>query len=115
MSSAAMQVAHPDLRALLQSPPPAAPPALLAAQLRLAWSGLCHVRLGSGCLLEFVSVDVVARVGDFVRLADVYRARVRQAQLIHELRASTPVGSDDVARASRPRRRPSVGCNCCLQ
>ena len=83
------------VRAMLHSPPPAAP--LVAARIRLAWSKLCHDRLSSGCLLEFVSVDVASRVGHFVGLA-VYRLLLRQAQLIHEFRASTAADSDDVAR-----------------
>ena len=84
------------VRAVLHTPPPAAP--LVAAQLRLAWSTLCHDRLGARCLLEFVPIDVVARVGHFVGIAVVYRARLRQAKLIHEFRTSTSVDSDDVAR-----------------
>jgi hypothetical protein len=48
-------------------------------------------------MLEFVSIDVVACVGGFLGAA-VYRARLRQAQLIHEFRTSTSEGSDDVAR-----------------
>ena len=84
------------VRAVLFAPPPATP--LVAAQLRLAWSTMCHDRLGDGCLLEFVPIDVVARVGHFVGFSVVYRARLRQAKLIHEFRTSTSVDSDDVAR-----------------
>ena len=86
---------YPTVRAVLDTPPPSAP--LVAARLRLAWSKLCHERLGSGCVLELVSVDVAARVGHFVGKA-VYRALLRQAQLIHEFRTSTSADSDDVAR-----------------
>ena len=114
----------PDICELLRSPPPAPPP-LVAAHVRLGWSKLCHDRLCSGRLLEFVSVDVVACVGHLVGVADVYRARVRQAQLVHELRASTSVDSDDVARARLIDARwdvaiaveslPSSGRHCSLQ
>ena len=87
---------YPDVHALLLTPPPAA--SLIAAQLRLAWSGLLHERLGSDCFLfEIVSIDVAACIGHFLEVA-VYRARLRQAQLIHEFRTSTSVDSDDVAR-----------------
>ena len=48
-------------------------------------------------MYELVSVDVAARVGHFVGKA-VYRALMRQAQLIHEFRTSTSADSDDVAR-----------------
>ena len=75
--------------------PLAAP--LVAAQVRLAWSGLCHERLGSSSMLEFVSIDVVACVGGFLGPA-VYRVLLRQAQLIHEFRTRTSEDSDDVAR-----------------
>ena len=85
------------VRAVLHTPPLAA--TLVAAQLRLAWSKLCHDRLGVGCLLDFVSIDVVARVGNFVGVEVVYRARLRQEMLIHEFRTSTSVDSDYVARA----------------
>ncbi len=85
----------PAVRAVLHAPPSAA--SLIAAQLRLAWSGLCHERLGSECLFEFVSTDVVACVGRFVGVA-VYRARLRQTQLIHEFRTITSEESGDVAR-----------------
>jgi hypothetical protein len=84
------------VRAVLHSPPPAAP--LVAAQLRLAWSTLCHDRLGAGSFLEFVPIDVVARVGHFVGISVVYRARLRQAKLIHEFRTRTSADSGDVAR-----------------
>ena len=84
------------VRAVLNTPPPAAP--LVAAQIRLAWSMLCHHRLGAGSFPEFVPIDVVARAAHFVGITVVYRARLRQAKLIHEFRTSTSVDSDDVAR-----------------
>ena len=93
---AQISLRYPTVRAVLATPPPSAP--LVAARLRLAWSELCHQRLGAGCVLELVSVDVAARVGHFVGKA-VYRALMRQAQLIHEFRTSTSADSDDVARA----------------
>eukprot|EP01043_Picozoa_sp_COSAG02_P056420 COSAG02_NODE_6686_length_3420_cov_4.155074_2_plen_398_part_00 len=87
---------YPDVQAVLHNPPPAA--SLTAAQLRLAWSKLLHERLGSGSLLfEIVSIDVADCVGRLLGVA-VYRARLRQAQLIHDFRTSTAVDSDDVAR-----------------
>ena len=87
---------YPTVLAVLDTPPPSAP--LVAARLRLAWSELGHERLGYECVLtELVSVDVAARVGHFIGKA-VYRALLRQAQLIHEFRTSTSADSDDVAR-----------------
>ena len=86
---------YPTVHAVLDTPPPIAP--AVAAQLRLAWSKLCHDRLSSECLLEFVSVDVASRVGHFVGIA-VYRLLLRQTQLIHEFRANTMVDNDDVAQ-----------------
>ena len=88
----------PDIRALLHPPPPAPP--LVAAQLRLSFSGLCHQRLGSASLIKFVSGDVVGHVGHFVGVADVYRARVRQANSMLKLRASTSGDSDEVAHGA---------------
>ena len=81
-----------------RSTPPAPP--LVAAQLRLSFSGLCHERLGSASVIKFVSGDVVGHIGHFVGVADVYQARLRQAHSIHKLRASTPGDSDEVARGA---------------
>jgi hypothetical protein len=66
LNSSQLAQCPPDIRALMHSPPPAAP--LIAAQIRLEWSKLGHARLASGCLLEFVSVDLVDHVGHFVGL-----------------------------------------------
>ena len=44
------------VRVVLDSPPPSAP--LVAARLRLAWSELCHERLGSGCVLELSLIHI---------------------------------------------------------